>query len=217
MSDYGTMKSRIAREIERDDRSTEVAEAIQSAIGLWDGTRFWFNEKVLSLNTVASQEYYAMSALLDSAGAALLSGEGLIEIDSFTLTYSNQPYPLNERTQGWMDMMQATSATYTGQPSDYSIFGNQIRLHPIPDAVYSCTISGLSSLSTLSADGDTNAWMTSGEALIRNQAKVLLYRDIIRDMDGVGAASQAMAEALSVLSRKTNAKVMTGRITPWVL
>jgi hypothetical protein len=59
--------------------------------------------------------------------------------------------------------------------------------------------------------------MTNGEALIRAQAKILLYRDIVRDMEGVNLAKDALAEALEPLMRRRSAKVQTGRIAPWVL
>lgn len=215
MSDLGTMKTRIAREIVRDDLSTEIGEAIATAIETWAGQRFWFNEKLFALTTVADQEYYAMSALTLADGAALSTGEGLIEIDSFTLTYSNQPYPLLDRSQAYLDDQQSPSATFTGQPWAYGIYEDRIRLHPIPDAAYDCVISGLASLSALTSDDATNAWMTYGEALIRQQAKLIIYRDITRDLDGVALAERGLAEALENLRRRTYAKVATGRIAPW--
>lgn len=217
MSDLGTMKTRIADEIVRDDLSSQIANAITTAIAIWSPTRFHFNEKRYLLSTVASTEYYALTALTNTDASALDSGETLIEVDSFTLTYNNQPYPLWDMTQQAVDREQSPSSLYTGQPSAYAIFANQIRLHPIPDQVYSCTISGLAQLGTLAADDATNAWMTNGEALIRNQAKVIIYRDILRDADGVALATAALAEALEPLKRRMAAKVMTGRVAPWVL
>lgn len=215
MSDLGTMKTRIAREIVRDDLSTEIGEAIATAVETWAGQRFWFNEKRFALTTVADQEYYAMSALTLADGTALQTGEGLIEIDSFTLTYNNEPYPLHERSQAYLDDQQSPAATYTGQPWAYGIYEDKIRLHPIPDAAYGCVIAGLASLPSLTSDGATNAWMTSGEALIRQQAKLIIYRDITRDPDGVALAERGLAEALENLRRRTFAKVATGRIAPW--
>jgi hypothetical protein len=217
MSTLGTMKTRIADEIVRDDLSSQIANAITTAIAVWSPTRFHFNEKRYSLSTVASTEYYALSSLTNTDGSALDTDETLVEIDSVTLTYNNQPYPLWDMTQQAVDREQSPSSLYTGQPSAYAIFADQIRLHPIPDAAYSCTLSGLARLGTLSSDAATNAWMTTGEALIRNQAKLIIYRDIVRDMDGVALAKDALREALEPLQRRMAAKVVTGRIAPWVL
>jgi len=211
------MKTRIADETLRDDLSSQIENAIRSAIKIWAPTRFHFNEKRYSLATVASTEYYAMSDLTNTDGSALSTGETLLEIDSFTLTYSNQPYPLSEQTQQWLDREQSLATQYTGQPSCYGIFADKIRLHPIPDQTYDCVISGLAQLGTLSAGTDTNAWMTEGEDLIRAQAKLLLYRDVLRDEKGVATAVAALGEALDPLKRRMAAKVVTGRIAPWVL
>jgi hypothetical protein len=57
--------------------------------------------------------------------------------------------------------------------------------------------------------------MTEGEALIRAQAKVIIYRDVVRDADGIAIARDALAEALGPLQRRMAAKVATGRIAPW--
>jgi len=217
MSTLGAMKTRIADETLRDDLSSQIENAIRSAIKIWAPTRFHFNEKRYSLATVASTEYYAMSDLTNTDGSALSTGETLLEIDSFTLTYSNQPYPLSEQTQQWLDREQSLATQYTGQPSCYGIFADKIRLHPIPDQVYACTISGLAQLGTLANDNASNAWMTDGEALIRNQAKIIIYRDIVRDAEGMQLAMAALAEALDPLRRRMAAKVMTGKITPWVM
>jgi len=215
MSTLGILKTTIADEIVRDDLSSQIGRAITTAISLWASRRFVFNEKRYALTTVASQEYYPMSSLTNTDGSAIATGETLIEIDSFTLTYGNEPYTLDDRTQQWLDREQ--SATFTGQPNSYGIFADQIRLSPIPAGAYPCVISGLAELGALSSDADSNAWMTNGEALIRAQAKILLYRDIVRDMEGVALAKDALAEALEPLMRRRSAKVQTGRIAPWVL
>jgi len=215
MSTLGILKTRIADEIVRDDLSSQIGNAITTAISLWASTRFVFNEKRYALTTVVSQEYYPMSSLTNTDGSAIATGETLLEIDSFTLTYGTEPYTLDDRTQQWLDREQ--SATFTGQPNSYGIFADQIRLSPIPAGAYACKISGLAELGALTSDNDSNAWMTSGEALIRAQAKALLYRDVIRDMDGVAIAKDALGEALEPLMRRRAAKVQIGRIAPWVL
>ena len=217
MSTLGAMKTRIADELVRDDLSSQIGNAITTALSIWAPTRFHFNEKRYLLTTVADTEYYAMSDLTNTDGTALDSGENLIEIDSFTLTYSNQPYPLEQQTQGVMDREQANASQYTGQPYAYAMFADKIRLSPIPDAAYACTISGLAQLGTLTTDGSTNARMTDGEALIRNQAKALVHRDILRDTEGLAIARDALSEALDPLKRRMAAKAFTGRIAPWVL
>lgn len=213
MTTFGVMKSRIADDLVRDDLSTQISNAIQDALRVWEGQRFDFNERRYRINTVASQEYYDVIAptLLTSAGAAVPTGEKVLEIDSITVTVSNAPYPLCPRTQQWFDKFQALPTLYRGQPDSYAIFGDQLRLFPVPDAAYQLNLSALARLGTLSADADTNAWMTEGEALIRNQAKLVLYRDVLRDNEGKSNAGEAISEAEWALKRKMAGKAYTGR------
>ena len=167
-----------------------------------------------SLSTVASTEYYALSSLTNTDGSALADGETLIEIDSFTLTYNNQPYPLNDMTQQWVDREQSPSSLYTGQPWGYAIYADQIRLHPIPDQVYACTISGLAQLGTLANDNASSAWMTDGEALIRQRVKAMIYSNVIRDPELANEARGIEREELAALVSATTLKKATGRILP---
>lgn len=215
MSTYGTMQTRIADEILRDDIPSQIQNAIQSAILLWEGQRFVFNERRFLISTVAGQEYYDWPAMTDTAGAALESGVSLLEIDSITITDSGSTYPLTDRTQEWMDEYSTTATEYTGTPCDYAIYADQLRLSPVPDAAYPLTLSGLARLKTLSATSDTNAWMVEGEPLIRAQAKVIIYRDVLHNERGLAFAQNAVDTALLALERKHLAKAGVGRIAPW--
>ena len=215
MTTFGAMKTRIADEIARDDLASQTALAIASAVQELEGERFAWNEKRYLLATVIGQEFYDLSAttMTNIDGSALGTSETLLEVDSIILTYNNAPYTLTARTHPWMDRWGGT--TLRGMPVDYGMFGDQIRLYPIPDRVYTLTLSGLARLPALSVDADTNGWMTHGEAVIRHTAKGLLYRDVIRDAEGAQLAAAAAASAVAAAKRKMAAKAMTGRIRPW--
>lgn len=213
MSTLGTMKTRIADELSRDDLSSQIGLAIASAIQQYEGERFTFNEKRYLLPTVAGTEYYELTSLTQTDASALGTGETLLEIDSMALSLNNDLCRLSERSQQWMDTYGAGATQ--GQPYDYAVFSDRVRLYPIPGAVYSIIVSGLARLPALSADGDTNGWLTDGEALIRNEAKAILYRDTLRDKEGLELATLAIGSAMASLRRKASAKVATGRIAPW--
>lgn len=220
MTTLVTMKTRIVDETLRDDlTTTQLNNAINDAITQWEGERFAFNEARYRILTVADQEYYTLitPTLLTSASAAVGTGEMILEIDGITCTVGSQPYPLCPRTQGWFDENQ--SGTHTGEPADYGIYGNQLRLFPVPNAVRTLNIYALARLSPtpMSGDTDTNAWMTEGERLVRQTAKMILYRDIIRDETGAKLAIEGMKEALENMKRKMAAKAYTGVQRPWSL
>ena len=221
MTTFAIMQARIADEIVRDDLAAQIKNAINQAINTWEGARFVFNEKRYLINTVNGTEYYDLVSptLLLSSGAAVGTGETVLELDSITCTVNNMPYPLTPRTQQWFDRYATLPTQFKGQPDSYGIYNNQIRLFPIPDKAYPLNLSALARLSPnpLTADADTNAWMTEGEPLVRQQAKYILYRDVIRDAEGKAGAGEGIQEAQWQLERKMAGKLYTGRQAAWTL
>lgn len=223
MTTYLVMQNRIADEMVRDDLAGQIQKAINDAIQVWEGIRFTFNERKFLINTVASEEYYDIDGpdndmvLFD--GTELETGETLLEIDTIRITVNNSFYPLTARTQGWFSRYASLPSQYLGQPDSYTIFNNQIRLYPVPDGVYPINIDGLARLGPfpLVNDEDTSPWMVAGEMLIRQQAKYILYRDIVRDAEGKQNATEGIQEAQFHLERKGVAKLMTGTQRAWNL
>lgn len=213
MSTYATMQTRIARELTRSDLTDDIKDAITTAIQDYEQHRFWFNDKRFKIATVANQAFYDLpDDLLDEGGNALEAGEDLLEIDSALCNFNNWFQPLQAKSMGWIDAYQIPS--YVGQPYYYGQVDTRIRFGPTPNGVYEITITGLARLKTLSENDDTNAWMTEGEKLIRSRAKVILYRDLLRNPDQAALAAQSEAEALASLDRKSSAR-HTQRLQAW--
>lgn len=201
MTTYATMRTRIQDELVNEGALTaaQVNNAIQSAIAHYQRERFYFNEsRAQTFSTVASQEFYGSS---DNTNIPNLS-----KIDRLTITVNGSRYELVERSWDWIDEMSVTT-TSTGQPTDYCFYAQQIRLYPLPDAVYTVRISGLIRLTTLSGDTDTNAWMTDGEELIRARAKWDIGTNIFQDIDVATAAAGMEARAKSALKSETTRRL----------
>ena len=174
MSTYGAMQTRIADELVNDGDITtaQIKNAIQSAIADYAGEQFWFNEAVSTFSTVASQELYTSTDLAAIPTIIKILSMRLANTGSYT-AYING---INIDT---IEDMQ--DGSILGAPEYYSRFANKLRLYPIPNAVWTIKISYISTLTTLSADADTNAWMTDGEEVIRQAAKKRLAADILAD------------------------------------
>jgi hypothetical protein len=220
MTTFLIMQTRIADELVRDDLANQIKQAINSAIKTWEASRFSFNERRYLINTVANQEFYDTSepTLLLHDGSALDDGEAIIEIDTIRPTINSQEgLPLTWRSQSWFDNFSIT--TTTGPPDSVGWYGLQLRFHPVPDTVYPVNIKALGRLgpNPLVADADTNYWMTEGEALIRHQAKYILYRDLLRDAEGKSAAAEGIQEAQWNLERKSSGKTYASRQAAWTL
>lgn len=197
MTTFATMKARIEREMVRSDIDTEIAEAINSAISQYEVHSWWFNESITTtFSTVANQQAYSSS---DSSDIPKFLG-----IDEVRLTRSsNSLLPLRRVT--FPDLSQRTSSTTTtGVPTLWTWYAERIHLFPIPSGVWTIRVSGTKRGSDLSADGDTNGWMTHGEVLIRSAAKRMIAEHVVREPTVAAAMAQAEAQAFAALIAQNN-------------
>jgi len=175
MATYGDMQATIADEMANDGAITtaHIQNGIKRAIRDYEGRPWWFNQKVATFSTVANQEYYGSSDLADIPN--------IVRIDSAMITYGGYKSPL--AAVNFLDVDQEQNASRIALPQAYTIYTNQIRLFPIPDAVYTVTLSYIYKFAELSADADTNSWMNDCEELIRQAAKKRIALDILQADD----------------------------------
>lgn len=223
MATWGAMKTRIANEIARSDLTSEITDAMKSAVRHYRYTeRFWLSgEYVATFYTVADQEWYTDAQT--SYNLMYLAGD-----DSITITSGGVPQPLRKATYEEMEAWSVGTQT-TGIPTHYCFYANQLRLYPTPDAVYTLTMSGnrayiSAGFRTFPYDGvpptttyDDTApqdsaegfWTTEGEELIRLTAKIDLFMNVIRDPSEaatlVGRRDQVLADLRGVANRRNGA------------
>jgi hypothetical protein len=181
---YGAMQTTIAYELGgRSDLTTQIQNAIQTAIAKWERTRFYFNElnDTNGFSTTAGKEFYS------AADYALIGT--IVHIDKIHALVSNNRYTLEPRTWQYIEdyaVNPSVQAPPTGI-SDYSYYAETLRFYPIPDGVYPITISGTKRLTALASSGDSNAWTQDAEALIRCEAKLDLYLNVLKDDEQAAA------------------------------
>ena len=197
-----TMQTRIADELVNEPLTTaQIKNAIISAIGDYENTSFYFNQKrgtlsVPTFNTVSGQEFYTSTSNADipniskffSASASLSSSWNSLEAIDFDEI---------ERTQ---------TGAIIGFPIAYAYFNQQIRLYPIPDAIYPVSISYTYKFTTLSADADTNAWVDDAEEMIRQAAKYRLAMDVLHADDIAARCMRMEQNAYDGLMQETRQK-----------
>jgi hypothetical protein len=200
------MQSRIADELNRTDLTSQIQSAIKSAILVYDKQRFWFNEsRAFTFSTVDGQEFYTSSDNADIPN--------LLSIDTVQIAISGSDKYLLTRVP--YEQIEAVSSNGTedeGQPTWFCYHAKQIRLYPIPDAVYTVRVTGNWALSDLSLTSDTNNWMTDAEILIRSRAKRELFTHVIRDVEGVAAMIQAENEELRALRAASGMRGTSGQL-----
>lgn len=201
MPSLGTMKTRIADELARSDLTTQIADAITTAIAHYDTGSFWFNEASGTFSVSSGTDEYTSST------ATFLTS--LIREDGVTATVNGDREPM--RRISWAEMVtRRWDATPSGSPTLYAIYQQRFYVYPVPNATYTITVWYQGVLGVPGSDGASNAWTNEGEALIRARAKYLLFRDVIRDPAEAQVQAAAEAEAYRALQKMNRARQATG-------
>ncbi len=208
MSDFGTMKTRIGNETLRTDTVSLgfIGDEIVSAIAHYENQPFQFNETRATASTVADTAYIALPT-------------DFIDLVHMKVELNGSNYQMY--SCDFEEIEDMDTGTYTGQPSQYAIYDQQFRLYPVPDTVYTLTLAYIKELGSLSADTDTNAWMTTGEELIRQRASAAFKVNYLQDamakqeqekfaMMGKPFLSNMEASAYNALRKKASKYVSSG-------
>lgn len=191
MSTYVDLRNRIIDEMTNDGAltTTQVNYAIADAIKKYERRPFWFNQAISTFSTVSNQEYYTSVDLADIST--------MVQIVSMTVTNSSVKGPV--RAVSYQDIDDLQDGSVISIPRMFAYFTESIRLYPIPDAVYTVTISFIERFAALSADADTNAWTNEAEDLIRAAAKRFVAINYFHADDIAARVGVLEAEALGSL------------------
>lgn len=200
MSDFGTLKTQIASEINRTDIDTLIGTAIQTAIRRYQENKVRWSQVVDTTQvTIASNENLSLPA-------------NYFSIDSIRMTYGTNDDAILEIIS-WADMQDQYSNVTTGRPSAAAIYGGVAKLRAIPNAIYTTVISGYQTFTIPSSSGDTNVWMTYAEDLIKWGAKAFLYGDILEDQERAvyfdAKAKDELTSILAIFSAETQSNQLS--------
>lgn len=197
MSTFATVKANIADDLSRSDLTTQISARMLAAVRYYANKDFWFNRGQSTASTVAGTELYALPT-------DFMAPYRLQLADSATKE------PLIRVSNEWLDANYET--TDQARPVRWSILANQIRLRPIPDAVYTLTLTYRKELTALSGDSDTNAWTEDAEMLIHYRTCWDIYQHIIRDQGMAQACKASEMEQLRCLMQRNTETVSAGRL-----
>lgn len=213
MSDFGTMKARIADEMKRGDltaSATAVQSAVLSAIDYWRWKRFPFNQaRDTSILTTASDPFLTSMPT------------GILYLHSIKLTIGGNQQRLYPRAYDWMETVDF--GAWTGYPEYYAWYTRSatasqvLRLYPIPNGAFTATMSFTRSLPEITAGATStasNAWMTIAEPVIRMWAKGVLFDHHLRAAEHANRMYQLARQEYQSLRRETNAKQGSGSVMP---
>lgn len=165
-STYGDMQDRVADELARSDLTAQIKKAILSAIDYYENEPFWFLENRATASTVDGQRNYALPS-------------DYLYDDSMKVTINSRFVPMDKRPWDWMEQAYQNT-TYKSYPQYWADYQANLWLYPVPNGVYTLTLSYRRRLTELSATSDYNDWTTTAEILVRCRAKADLYRHVLR-------------------------------------
>ena len=205
----GFMMDKIADQIARTDLGPQIAEVINDAINFYQPHRFIFSEgRDTSLSTVIGQEFYGV------ADDPLLGPAGLFAFDYITVTIGTAQFDLPRYQPEDIELL-SQSGTQMGQPQCYSYYNFQMRLYPVPNAVYPLTIAAHQRIPAPATTSTLeNPWMTAGERLIRGRAKYEIALNYTSDLDEAQRMTAYVTEAFDELIARSTNLGGTGFIRP---
>jgi len=205
MTTLALLKTRIATDLDRDDLTTEIGEAITDAIRYYRAKRFYFNEtRSQTFNTIAGQIWYGVS---DAAFIPLIK-----KIDGVYITVSGQRRLLERVDPETFELISDDSGA-NGDPYSYTYYNQQLGLYPVAGSAYEIRVTGVISLAAPSTDAEAdNAWMTEAFELIRCRAKAYLQVHRLGDPQAAAVTAAAEGQAFSQLVSETVRQTGTGII-----
>ena len=203
MPTYGDIQLQVANDLRRSNLGPEIAQAILDAIADHDSERFYFNEtEIYKFTTVSNQDTYII--------AAQPPIQEFMKIDMVRSQVGNTWFTLERRTPD--DMEIDYSAPTSGQPVEWSIHGNEMRLFPMPDRAYPVRVFGHYRITPLVNANDSNPWTNAARNLIRYSALKRLFAYPIRDMQQSQAAEAREVQEVEYLRRETDGRERTGQM-----
>lgn len=200
ISTYGELKTAVANWLDRSDLTNRIPEFISlGEAEIFRRTKLRVGETRATLDTVAGSQYYALPAGYKSMRNFKLNGNPKTNI-----TYM---------TPEQLDIAWATTAQAT--PCNYTVVGDEVKLGPIPDAVYEMEMAYWKRIDPLSDSNTTNFFMErapdillygalmQAEGFLKNDQRIQVWRaglnqgidDLIREdwNDRFGGSAMAVS------------------------
>ena len=203
----GDLLDEIADDIDRPDIPEKIASAVTKAIRHYQPERFFFNEKILTFQTVPGADVYG------SGDASEIPG--LLAIDSAVRIENDQSYVLKRIAETAIE--RSDDPASASQPCAYSYFERSIRLWPMPSGVWTVRLVAHVQLPAPKGRDETSPWVDEAVDLIAARAKRYLGLSVLRDQTLAQMQDVLATEALKSLRGRTNRIASSGQIRAYDL
>lgn len=185
--------------LNRTDFSDTVKRAIQTTIRHYERQRFWFNETSTLLTCVVNTETVAVPA-------NMLGAPDLLQVrqNGNDTELAVEPF----------DTIRAINVNNTsGLPVMYAKRHDSFYLANVPNSAYPLPCFYLKKLPALSADTDTNDWLSAAEDLIVWGTAKLVWATTIRNISAANVCAGLESDAIKELRRYAE-QHQSNKITP---
>ena len=183
ISTYTELKSAIADWLNRDDLSAVVPTFISLAEASM--------ERVIRARRMLKRSTAPMDTQYSAVPADFL------EVRSIKITSVSPVSPLTFITIEEMDAMDALGSA-GGMPKYFTIVGNQIRVTPSPDQIYTAELAYYSKLDKLS-DSVTNNWILTSHPDAYLYGSLLQAAPYLKDDERVGIWTNLFVSAVEAM------------------
>jgi hypothetical protein len=201
---YAQLQSNIADFLNRSD----LAAVIPTFIGLAESQM----ERALRVRQMLGRS----TAQIDTQYSALPSD--FLEAKTFKITSSRPIQPVEFVTPEQMDSAEQQSAGANGIPKYFTVVGNQIRVHPSPDATYDAELTYFSKLPKLSSSNTSN-WLLASSPDAYLYGALMQSAPYLKDDERVavwGTLYNTAIEAIKTADQNASASgLVKARVKPF--
>lgn len=180
--------------------ATQILYDIKASIRDYEAQRFYFNEMTVA-ETLSQTNCYSLPTWAQNVTGL----NDIIEIDEIKVSVNGNLYRLEEIPYSRF-LALTSSATLTGQPTKYAVFGRNVYTYPTPTTEYLAVLSGHVKYNEVTSQSSSNVWTDDGRELIRCATEKRLYGRLIKDLEMAQAMQMAETQALAALQRKSDAQ-----------
>lgn len=189
MPTYLDIQNRIATDLlNRNNLNAQIKNGIQTAIRHYQRTGYWFNETSTILTLTVFQEQLATPS-------------DFLCLQELMVTQNSASIQLIPASFDFIRRLNINNTP--GLPTRFCEYGENFCVANIPDSAYPVPCYYIQQLPALSADTDTNGWLSAAEDLIVYAAAKYVWAGVIRNMSAANAIAQMETGAALELSRIT--------------
>jgi len=203
MATFLELKSEISDQLDRDDLTDQIENAMYRAIDYYQLDRFYFSEERIKTNF----------QLDDSPIDFLAVPTDYVRAVSFVVVDQGQNTVLEKKTDAFIHERAWIGAV--GLPAYYSIFDQQFRVFPIPDKEYEVNLHYYKQVAEPYHDDEETVWTSEVMAqLISYRTKKDIYINYLHDKDSSAAMHAFEQEVYDAVKRHSLLYYESGSIEP---